>query len=120
MLIPAISSSLKSFFVTARDSRKARTLTYFPYRCNKFLIYSYLFCIGAQVLPFKLPDNVPEIFSKAIALIGDLNHQPSFKYSSYTQDISAANAGDLSIALSSEIYGSFRVNSGSFYVGLDL
>jgi hypothetical protein len=52
--------------------------------------------------------------------MGDLNHQPSIEYSSYTQDIAAANAGDLSIGTGTAFYGSSTVNSGSFYVGLDL
>ena len=49
MPIPAKFSSLKSLFVTVRDSSKVGALTYFPYSCNKFSISSYFFRIGAQV-----------------------------------------------------------------------
>jgi len=123
MPIPSKFSSLKSLFVTARDSSKVGTLTYFPYSCNKFSISSYFFRIGAVVLPSKVPDNIPEMFSEAVKAIGsmsDLNHQPSIEYSSYTQDTPSANAGDAAVGLGTPIYGSSQVNSGSFYIGLDL
>ena len=42
MPIPAKFSSLKSIFVTARDTAKScGVLTFFPYSCNKFSISSY-------------------------------------------------------------------------------
>ena len=101
-LQPLFLLALKSLFVTARDTAKNGTLTYFPYSCNNFLITSYIFRICAQVLPSKLPDNIPKMLSetlKAIGSVGILNHQPSIEYSSYTQDIAVANAGDASVAL---------------------
>jgi hypothetical protein len=52
--------------------------------------------------------------------MSDLNHQPSIEYSSYTQDTPSANAGDAAVWLGTPIYGSSQVNSGSFYIGLDL
>ena len=70
-----------------------------------------------------MPDNIPEMFSEAVKAIGsmsDLNHQPSIDWSSYSQDTATANSGDISIALNTAIYGTSLVNSGSFYVGLDL
>ena len=74
-------------------------------------------------MPSKLPDNVAEFFSEAVKAIGsmaDLNHQPSIEYSSYSQDTPSANAGDVSVGLGTSIYGQSNVNSGAFYVGLDL
>ena len=56
---------------------------------------------------------------KAIASMGDLNHQPSIEYSSYTKDNADANSGDVSVALNTAIFGTSAVNSGSFYIGLD-
>ena len=124
MPIPAKFSSLKSIFVTARDTAKScGVLTYFPYSCNKFSITSYFFRIGAQVVPSKVPDSVAEMFSeavKAIGSMGDLNHQPSIEFSSYTQDVPVANSGDANIAMGTAYYAQSAVNSGAFYVGLDL
>ena len=124
MPIPAKFSSLKSIFVTARDTAKSNgVLTYFPYSCNKFSISSYFFRIGSTVMPSKVPDSPAEMFLEAVKAIGsmsDLNHQPSIEYSSYTQDTPSANSGDINIALGTAYYGQSAVNSGSFYVGLDL
>ena len=124
MPIPAKFSSLKSIFVTARDTAKScGVLTYFPYSCNKFSITSYFFRIGAQVVPSKVPDSVAEMFSeavKAIGSMGDLNHQPSIEFNSYTQDVPVANSGDANIAMGTAYYAQSAVNSGAFYVGLDL
>ena len=109
--------------MTSRDTSAAGVLTYFPYSCNKFKINLYFFRIGAQVLPLKTPDNIAEMFSeavKAIGSMGDLNHQPSIELSSYSQDNPVANSGDISVALGTAIYGTSAINSGSFYVGLDL
>jgi hypothetical protein len=130
MPIPAKFASLKSLFVCARENANISTLTYFPLSCNKFKIASYFFRIGATVLPSKVPDSVNEMFievCKAIASISDLNHHPSIEYVSYSQDNSVANAtdsgkvsGDVSIATGTAFMGTSSVNSGSFYVGLDL
>jgi hypothetical protein len=123
MPIPAKFSSLKSLFITVRDSANVPKLTFFPFSCNKFGITQYFFRVGAQVLPSKVPDSLPEMFAEAIKAIGsmsDLNHQPSIENLSYTQDIPVANVGDLAIALTTPYYSTSPVNSGSFYVGLDL
>ena len=123
MPIPAKFSSLKSIFVTARDTAASGVLTYFPYSCNKFKISSYFFRIGATVMPSKVPDSVAEMFSECVKAIGsmsDLNHQPSIELSSYTQDNPAANAKDASVALTPAYFTVSNVNSGSFFVGLDL
>ena len=123
MPIPAKFSSLKSLFIAARNSARIGSATYFPYSCNKFSISSYFFRIGSQVLPSKVPDTVAEMFSevcKAIGSMSDLNHEPSIEFASYTQDTPVANDGDSSVALGTPVYQTSTVNSGSFYVGLDL
>jgi hypothetical protein len=123
MPIPAKFSSLKSIFVTARDTAAAGVLTYFPYSCNKFGITQYFFRIGAQVLPSKVPDTIPEMFAECVKAIGsmsDLNHQPSIDFASYSQDVPAANANDEVNTLAAPTYQVSSVNSGSFFVGLDL
>ena len=123
MPIPAKFSSLKSLFITARDTAKAGALTYFPYSSNKFGITQYFFRIGSQVMPIKVPDTIPEMFAesvKAIGSMGDLNHQPSIDLSSYSQDVAPANAKDVSVALTPAYYTTSNISSGSFYIGLDL
>jgi hypothetical protein len=123
MPIPAKFSSLKSIFVTARDSASSGALTFFPYSCNRFKMSSYFFRIGSTVMPSKVPDSVPEFFSECIKAIGsmsDLNHQPSIELASYSQDIPVANAKDVSVPLTPAYYTVSNVNSGSFFVGLDL
>ena len=123
MPIPAKFSSLKSLFIAVRDPAKNGTLTYFPYSSKKYGITQYFFRVGAQVLPSKVPDTLPEMFAeavKAIGSMGDLNHQPSIDNSSYTQDVPAANAGDIKVLFDTNYYGVSATNSGSFYVGLDL
>ena len=121
--IPAKFSSLKSLFVTIRDTAKNGIITYFPYSCNKFYRTSYFFRIGAQVIPSKIPDSTAEIFSetcKAMGSMSDLNHQPSIELGSFTQDLPLANNGDTSIVIATAFFQSSSINSGSFYVGLDL
>ena len=123
MPIPAKFSSLKSIFVTVRDTAKAGVLTYFPYSSNKFGITQYFFRVGAQVMPSKVPDTLPEMFAecvKAIGSMGDLNHQPSIDNSSYTQNAPVENANDELNSLATPTYQTSSVHSGSFYVGLDL
>ena len=51
---------------------------------------------------------------KAIGSMSDLNYQPSVDKSSYTLAASVANT----VAL--ETLGASNVNSGSFYIGIDL
>ena len=124
MPIPAKFSSLKSLFVTIRDTAKSGAVTFFPYSCNKFGIQSYFFRIGAQVMPSKVPDSLPEMFAEAIKAIGsmsDLDHQPSIDFLSYTQDVPVVNGNDSSVAFTPASYAAAsNVNSGSFVIGLDL
>jgi hypothetical protein len=113
MSIPAKFSSLKSLLLSFRD-RSTGTLTYFPFSSIKAGIVDYTFRVGSVVFPAKSPSTIPEMFSevlKAIGSMSDLHHQPSIEKFTYTIDrnataIAAANFSSL--------------NSGSFYVGLDL
>jgi hypothetical protein len=113
--VPAKYSSLKSLFVAVRDSTKTSSATYFPHSSNKFNISEYFFRIGSQVVPSKNPNNSVEIFAellKAIGSLGDYNHQPSIDNNAFNQDYPTAN-NDTATQTST-------VNSGSFYIGLDL
>jgi hypothetical protein len=122
MPIPAKFASLKSLFVCARDSSNIAKETYFPYSCNKFGLSSYFFRVGANILPSKVPDSVAEMFAevcKAIASISDLNHHPSIELASYTVDVATVNNDEMN-SLGTATMNSSTVNSGSFYVALDL
>ena len=56
---------------------------------------------------------------KSIASISDLNHHPSIELASYTVDLTTAN-NDAMNTLTAATMNTSNVNSGSFYVGLDL
>ena len=63
-------------------------------------------------MPTKALNNIQEQFCevvKAIGPISDINHQPSIEYTSYSLTDSVANG-----------HTDQSVNSGSFYIGLDL
>jgi hypothetical protein len=112
MPIPAKFSSLKSLFVTCRP-RGTGTLTYFPYSCNVNGITDYTFRVGSQIMPTKAPNNIQEQFMeviKAIGSVSDLNHHPSIEKTSYSLNASTAMTA----------VNNATVNSGSFYIGLDL
>jgi len=110
--ISAKFSSLKSLFVTARD-KGTGAASYFPFSSVALGITDYYFRIGSQIMPTKAPNTLPEMFCevlKSISSMSDTNHQPSIEKASYTLATSAANAN--------EPYST--VNSGSFYIGIDL
>jgi hypothetical protein len=113
--VAAKFSSLKSLFVAIRDSTKLSTLTYFPHSSNKFNLSDYSFRIGSQVVPSKAPSSTAEMFAelmKSIGSLGDYNQQPSIDLYSYAQDYPIAN-NETATAVGS-------VNSGGFFIGLDL
>ena len=100
-----------------RDRTKTDIERYFPFSNNKFNLSSYSFRIGSQVVPTKQPENYIEMYAeliKAIGSLSDLNHNPAIELKSYSgglyQSDNAAN----------DATGSDNINSGSFYVGLDL
>eukprot|EP01038_Epipyxis_sp_PR26KG_P017677 gene17677-24598_t len=111
--IPAKYSSLKSLFVMMRES--TGTLTYFPLSCVNLKFLSYYFRVGSNIIPTKSPDNLPEMFSevlKAMGSMSDLNyHHPSIEKDSYELVRNATTITTVN-------YNS--INSGSFYIGLDL
>jgi hypothetical protein len=113
MPIPSKFSSLKSIFLTFRN-RSTGALTYFPFSSIKAGIQDYTFRVGSSVYPTKSPNTTTEMFAellKAIGSMSDLNHQPSIEKFTYTIDFN-------STAISAANFSS--LNSGSFYVGLDL
>eukprot|EP01038_Epipyxis_sp_PR26KG_P017941 gene17941-25105_t len=110
--IPARYSSLKSLFVMMRRER-INTDHYFPLSCISGNIKSYYVRVGSSILPTRAPESLPEMFAevlKAMGSMSDLNYHPSIEKESYelvrSVEITAA--------------GFKTVNSGSFYIGLDL
>jgi hypothetical protein len=115
MPISAKYSSLKSLFVSQRDQGTGAS-TYFPFSSVKLNILDYQFRVGSQILPAKAPATTTEMFAevlKAIGSMSDINHQPSIDKFAYNLNVSTANSATLELNTS-------NVNSGSFYVGLDL
>ena len=74
MPIPAKFASLKSIFITARNNAQISTEDDFPFSCNKFSISSYFFRIGSSILPSKVPDNVPEMFSEVCKAVASISN----------------------------------------------
>jgi hypothetical protein len=132
--IPAKFSSLKSIICTVRDRTPSniQTNSYFPTSSVSFGIQSYQFRLGAQIVPSKPPDTIPEMFEemiKAVASIADLNHQPSIEKFTYQLANSCAyntiaNQGigtSTSFAVTIDGVGTVsNCNAGSFYAGIDL
>ena len=109
--IPAKFSSLKSLFVTVRD-KGTGVASYFPFSSCTKQISDYYFRVGASIMPPKAPNTYPEMFSevlKAIDSMGNIGHQPAIDLLTYTLQDSVAVADTV-----------LNVNSGSFYIGLDL
>lgn len=114
--IPAKFSSLKSLFVTCRD-KGSGAITFFPFSSVNVNMADYQFRIGSSIFPPKPVNTIPEMFSEVVKAIGsmsDLNYQPSIEKSSYSTVTSSA------LATADEKYGASAVNSGSFYIGIDL
>jgi len=108
--VPAKFSSLKSIIVSVRD-KLTGAATFFPFSSCTMQIIDYSFRVGSTIMPTKNPTTLQEMFCevlKAVGSMSDLNHQPSIEKTSYTLQGSVAN----------DAPGS--VNSGSFYLGLDL
>ena len=115
--IPAKFTSVKSVIACVRDTaRGVNTALYFPFSCDMYGLQNCYFKIGSHSsIPAIAPNCVPQYFSellKAVDSISDLNHHPSIDIDSYQQPVGLPNTAT-SIAVGS-------VNSGSFYVGLDL
>lgn len=120
--IAAKYSSLKAIFVSCRDQGTGAA-GYFPFSSVTRNIQSYYFRIGPTIMPPKQPSRIPEMFAecvKAIGSLGDLNHQPSIEKISYSQQVSP-QAGAIGTTVTNggdPLYS--NIQSGSFYVGLDL
>jgi hypothetical protein len=115
--IPAKFGSVKSVIASIRDSSKGvNTALYFPHSCDVNGLTSYYFKIGSKSsIPAIAPSTLPQYFCellKAVGSISDINHEPSIDLTSYEHTTSALNT-----------QGSITdgdVQSGSFYIGLDL
>jgi hypothetical protein len=117
MPIPAKFSSLKSLFVAMRDNTHTGQVTYFPCSAQKFALSQYYFRIGGSVVPSKFPNSPTEYYSelcKAFGNFGDIRSNPAVDWDAYTQDTIVANNDAVAI------YNCSNVNSGAFYIGLDL
>ena len=124
MPIPAKFSSLKSIFITVRD-KGTGALTFYPYSSVTCRNIDYQFRIGPMILPPKPPssgdglntNSYAEHFAellKAISSISDINHQPSIEKFTYTMPNSTVNTYAL------EATSATNINSGSFFIGIDL
>jgi len=114
--IAAKVSSLKALFTSQRDKGVGAS-TFYPYSSVTLGLKSYFYRIGPMVVPSKAPDSYEEHFAevcKAIASVGDYNHQPSIDRNSYQLATSNAySAETASYLLNSN-------SSGSYYIGIDL
>jgi hypothetical protein len=115
--IPAKLSSLKSIIIAARDGTAigSGSATYYPISCCTFNLTSYTFRIGPNTMPAKPPSSNGEFFAEALKAMGsmsDVHYTPDIDYDSYRQ------ASCVTTTETDAVVGT--VNSGSFYVGLDL
>jgi hypothetical protein len=112
--IPAKFSSLKSIFVMIRDNAGGTgTAGYFPYSTVTANLSNYYFRVGSEIMPTKAPYSNPEMFAelcKAFGSISDLNWHPSIEKTSY----------EMTSSTICTIANNGNINSGSFYIGLDL
>jgi hypothetical protein len=120
-------ASIRSLFVAMRDRAKTDDVRYFPFSNNTFNLQNYSFRLGSKVVPTKQPENYIEMYSeliKAIGSLSDVNHAPSIELLSYSGGLykndDNANAVTLPTQVGTTANSSNNINSGSFYVGLDL
>jgi len=113
MPIPAKFSSLKSIVVNSRISTGAAT--FYPCGSQNFLLNSYQFRVGSEVLPSTAPSTTSDYFNEACKCFGslaDVGYQPSI-------DTDAFNVSYLQSPIDTYVEG-VTANSGSFLVGIDL
>lgn len=115
--INAKYASVKNIITSIRDTDKGVNRPYyFPLSSCMSGIQTYNFRVGSQSsIPAIAPASIPNYFFellKAVGSISDLNHEPSIDIYSYAQPIPALNDADT--------VSEGNVNSGSFYIGLDL
>jgi len=114
--IAAKYMSLKSLIVSTRDSNAGVSVNgYYPLSSCLFNLNSYQFKIGNLSVPTIPPNTVSQMFGELIRTFGsmsDINYQPSIDIQSYSILVPTSSS-------SSTIFDG-SVNSGSFYIGLDL
>ena len=79
-------------------------------------------------MPTKQPENYIEMYAeliKSFASLSDLNHTPAIELRSYSGGLYKAFDANTALSLPAQtaaasLTGSDNINSGSFYVGLDL
>ena len=121
-------ASIRSLFIAMRDRVKTDAIRYFPFSNNTFNLASYSFRLGSKVVPTKSPENYIEMYAeliKSISSLSDINHAPSIELRSYSGGLyknsdAADDATQLPTQVGTGLASSNAVNSGSFYVGLDL
>jgi len=109
--VPSKFSSLRSLYFTIRDKLSGAD-TFFPFSSVTKKLIDYQVRIGPNLFPSKPPSTIPEFFSellKSTASMSDLNHHPAIDNFSYSLQDSTANGHNV-----------LNVNSGSFYIGMDL
>lgn len=105
--IPCKVNSLNSLFFTFRQNATGVSMFSALESCS-FNLLEYFFRIGSKTLPYKPPNNVPEMFSeflRALGSVSDVNHECNIRYSTYNQTVPSKTPA----------YG-----LSSFYVGIDL
>ena len=109
--IPSKFSSLKSIYATQRD-KGTGAFAFFPLSSVNKGIVDYYFRVGAQIMPTKSPNTLPEMFSELLKSVGsmsDLNHHPAIDLPTYSILDSLQDG-----------HTNPTISSGSFYIGLDL
>lgn len=114
--LPFKFSSVKSIIIASRNNTTGTgAATYFPCSSCTHGLSSYYFRIGPNTVPSKAPTKITEFFAEAVKAMGsmsDIHYNPAIDYNSFSL---AANT-----ATTDTITASNNVQSGSFYVGLDL
>jgi hypothetical protein len=108
-------SSVKAVFVCHRENGEG-TNAKFPYSCITAGMNKYNFKVGTTFYPTKEPTTQPEYFAeliKCVASMSDLQYTPAIDKSSYNLITSPSYVVESATATSA-------IQSGSFYVGVDL
>jgi len=122
--IAAKYQSLKSLIVSQRDTAKGvSTASYFPYSSTSMGsstrsgVSNYQFKIGSVNLPSIPPANNVQFFGEVLKVFGsisDTSYNPGINFDSYNLPVPIA-FDDVNTK-----YATGNVNSGSFYIGIDL
>jgi len=114
--IPAKYVSLKSLIISMRQVDKGvSSVGYFPFSSHSFNLQNYYFRVGSVTMPQIAPAKTSEFFAEVIKTVGsvsDLYNTPSIDVISYSMALPILNT-ETNIS-----YGD--INSGSFYIGIDM